>query len=148
MAFPIPDGTLARGKRLRATIGQTVFPLVRQNLPLPTRQFSKRKKWTQNIGGALSSYRVGPGPLTLTNGNTDSLVLESSRSGRAIAEFVEEGGNLIVTLSKPRFRAVYYKPTGRPQLILRERTKTDHQEILAGAWKAANAKARELGWIV
>src|SRR5262245_3185439 len=44
------------------------------------------------------------------NGNADSLVLESSRSGRAIAEFVEEGGNLIVTLSKPRFRAVYYKP--------------------------------------
>ena len=63
-------------------------------------------------------------------------------------EVVEEGGNLIVTLAKPRFRAVYYKPTGRPQLILRERTKTDDQEIIADAWKAANTKARQLGWIV
>ena len=53
-----------------------------------------------------------------------------------------------MTLQKPRFRAVYYKPTGQPQLVLRERTKTDDQEILADAWKAANAKARELGWIV
>ena len=58
-------------------------------------------------------------------------------------EVVEEGGNLIVTLHKPRFRAVYYK-----RLILRERTKTDDQELLAEAWKAANDKARELGWIV
>jgi hypothetical protein len=63
-------------------------------------------------------------------------------------EVVEEGGNLIVTLHKPRFRAVYYKPAGQPRLILRERTKTDDQELLAEAWKAANDKARELGWIV
>src|SRR5262245_63068628 len=71
--------------------------------------------------------------------------LESKREHEF--EVVEEGGNLIVTLSKPRFRAVYYKPTGRPQLVLRERTKTDDQEIIADAWKAANTKARQLGWI-
>jgi hypothetical protein len=33
-------------------------------------------------------------------------------------EVVEEGGNLIVTLPEPRFRAVYYKPAGQPRLIL------------------------------
>jgi hypothetical protein len=33
-------------------------------------------------------------------------------------------------------------------LTLRERTKTDDQELLAEALQAAVAKARELGWIV
>src|SRR5262245_28554227 len=78
--------------------------------------------------------------------------LKSGRTFKSKREYefevVEEAGNLIVTLQRPRFRAVYYKPTGRPQLVLRERTKTDNQEIIADAWKAANAKARELGWIV
>jgi hypothetical protein len=46
------------------------------------------------------------------------------------------------------FAAVYYKPAGEPQLILRRRTETDDYELLARVWKAANDKARELGWIV
>ena len=46
------------------------------------------------------------------------------------------------------FFAVYYKPAGQPQLILRQRTRTDDHELLARVWKAANDKARELGWIV
>ena len=46
------------------------------------------------------------------------------------------------------FSAVYYKPAGQPQLILRQRTETDDHELLAKVWKAANDKARELGWIV
>jgi hypothetical protein len=31
---------------------------------------------------------------------------------------------------------------------MRERTKTDDYELLADAWRVANDKARELGWIV
>ncbi len=58
------------------------------------------------------------------------------------------GGDLIVTHPRSRFRAVYYKPVGQRELILRVRTKTDDYELLTEAWKAANAKARELGWIV
>jgi hypothetical protein len=46
------------------------------------------------------------------------------------------------------FYAVYYKPTNKPQLILRRRSDTDDHELLARAWQAANDKARELGWIV
>jgi hypothetical protein len=46
------------------------------------------------------------------------------------------------------FRAVYYKPHDKPQLILRHRTETDDHALLAMAWQAANDKARELGWIV
>jgi hypothetical protein len=59
-----------------------------------------------------------------------------------------EDGTIIVTLRGSRFKAVYYKPHGLLQLILRERTKTDDQELVAAVWKAANDKARELGWIV
>jgi hypothetical protein len=57
-------------------------------------------------------------------------------------------GNLVVSLPNGGFKAIYYKPTGRPHLILRERTKTDDHELLADAFLAAVAKARELGWIV
>ena len=63
-------------------------------------------------------------------------------------EVVEKGGNLIVSVPSGKFKAVYYKAVGQPQLILRERTKTDDHELIADAWKAANNKARELGWIV
>ena len=56
------------------------------------------------------------------------------------------GPNLIV--SGGGFCAVYYKSSDQPQLILRLRTKTDDYQLLTRAWVAANAKARELGWIV
>jgi hypothetical protein len=56
--------------------------------------------------------------------------------------------DLIVRLREAGFAAIYYKPIGQPQLILRERSRTDDHEMLAAAWQAANAKARELGWIV
>jgi hypothetical protein len=72
---------------------------------------------------------------------------DMSKKGDAI-EVVVQGGDLVVTLPKARFKAVYYKPARQPQLILRERTKTDDHELLAEAWKAANEKVRELGWIV
>jgi hypothetical protein len=59
---------------------------------------------------------------------------------------VVKGDEIIVTTLG--FYATYYKSQRQPQLILREHTKTEDYELLAEAWKAANAKARELGWIV
>ena len=59
---------------------------------------------------------------------------------------VVQDGDIIVSVSG--FYAVYYKPTNKPQLILRRRSDTDDHELLARAWQAANDKARELGWIV
>jgi hypothetical protein len=58
------------------------------------------------------------------------------------------GGAIIVALPSARFRAVYYKPHGQPDLVLRERTKTDDYDLLSEAWRAASDKARQLGWIV
>jgi hypothetical protein len=39
---------------------------------------------------------------------------------------------------KANFDAVYYKPTNQPRLILRRRSETEHREILARTWQAAN----------
>ena len=58
------------------------------------------------------------------------------------------GADLVVSLLNGKFKATYYKPAGRPNLILRERTKTDDDALPAEAFQAAAAKARELGWIV
>ena len=52
-------------------------------------------------------------------------------------------------------RVTYYKPANSPQLLARRISDQDDRrvpmtlsEFLARAWKAANTKARELGWIV
>ena len=70
----------------------------------------------------------------------------SSKSTHFIVEVRD--GNLVVSLLNGKFKATYYKPTGRPHLILRERTKTDDHEMADEAFRTALAKARELGWIV
>jgi len=64
-----------------------------------------------------------------------------------MAEFQvgQREGELIV--SNGVFVAVYFKRRGEPQLVLRCRTSTNDNELLARAWHAANNKARELGWI-
>jgi hypothetical protein len=56
--------------------------------------------------------------------------------------------DIVVGVPSVRFSAVYYKAAGQPHLILRQRSKCDDYELIADAWKAANDKARELGWIV
>src|SRR6478735_3321771 len=76
------------------------------------------------------------GPLSCSFRMWRTLLI-SGRSGRA---------NLIV--SGGGFCAIYFKLPDQPQLMLRLRTTSDDYELLARAWMVANAKARELGWIV
>ncbi|MGB6439771.1 MAG: hypothetical protein WBE89_10660 [Methyloceanibacter sp.] len=65
------------------------------------------------------------------------------------------GGEIIVTLPFSRYGVTYYKPANSPQLLARHISEEDDpnvsmtlSEFLAKAWRAANEKARELGWIV
>ena len=76
--------------------------------------------------------------------------MKSKRHGLKSTDFIVEvrDGNLVISLLNGKFKATYYKPTGRPHLILRERTRTDDHEMLDEAFRTAVAKARELGWIV
>jgi hypothetical protein len=62
---------------------------------------------------------------------------------------VEARGDLLI-VSEPQtdFVAIYVKPKERPQLTLMRRTPTSDNVLLAQAFQAAVAKARELGWIV
>jgi hypothetical protein len=75
---------------------------------------------------------------------------KAKRVGKKSTHFIIEvrGADLVVSLLNGKFKATYYKPPGRPNLILRERTKTDDEALVAEAFQAAVAKARELGWIV
>ena len=77
-------------------------------------------------------------------------LVKAKRVGKKSTHFIIEvrGADLVVILPSGGFRAVCYKPPGRTHLILLERTKTDDDELLAEAFLAAVAKARELGWIV
>jgi hypothetical protein len=57
-------------------------------------------------------------------------------------------GLIVVTEPASHFYAVYGKPPGQRRLILERRRPTKDQTLVTQARRAANAKARELGWIV
>ena len=75
---------------------------------------------------------------------------KAKRVGKKSTHFLIEvrGADLVVSLPNGKFKATYYKRPERPNLILRERTKTDDEALVAEAFLAAVAKARELRWIV
>ena len=61
---------------------------------------------------------------------------------------------IVVTLPGTTYTVTYYKLDGFPQLLARlisdkddKRLALTRSEFLRQAWKAANNKARELGWI-
>jgi hypothetical protein len=67
-----------------------------------------------------------------------------------------QGDGIIVTLPGTNYVVTYYRATAFPQqLLTKSHSGREDQsapmtqaEFHARAWKAANAKARELGWIV
>jgi hypothetical protein len=59
---------------------------------------------------------------------------------------VVDGFDIIVTQPGSDARAIYFKPRGQPYIVARD-APIGTQEFRTSAWNAANAKARELGWI-
>jgi hypothetical protein len=66
-----------------------------------------------------------------------------------------QGGNIVVTLPYTRYMVTYYKPSTSFGLLAKHfpdrndpHARLTQADFLAQAWKLANAKARELGWIV
>ena len=62
---------------------------------------------------------------------------------------------IIVALPGTTYTVTYYKPENSPQLLAKNfptmddgRVPMTQAEFLTRAWKLANDKARELGWIV
>jgi hypothetical protein len=65
------------------------------------------------------------------------------------------GNEITVTLLGTSYSVTYFKRSGLPGLLAKDITNEDDPrapmtsgEFLAKAWKLANEKARELGWIV
>jgi hypothetical protein len=65
------------------------------------------------------------------------------------------GNDIIVTLLGTGYSVTYFKRKDSPGLFAKDITNEDDPrapmtsaEFLAKAWKVANDKARELGWIV
>jgi hypothetical protein len=61
---------------------------------------------------------------------------------------------IVVTLPFTHYTVTYYKPHNSPQLLARNFPSMDDSsapmtqaEFLTQAWKLANEKARELGWV-
>jgi hypothetical protein len=62
---------------------------------------------------------------------------------------------IIVTLLGPDYSVTYYRSENSPGLLAKRVSDSDNpripmrvSEFLAKAWRAANDKARELGWVV
>ena len=62
---------------------------------------------------------------------------------------------IIVTLPDTTYSVTYFKRANSPQLLARNISHTDDlrtpmtlSDFLSRAWRVANDKARELGWIV
>lgn len=64
-----------------------------------------------------------------------------------------DGQRLIVTMDDTAYRAVFYRHPDEPRLVAANGLAVDreapmyHAEFEELAWEAANADARELGWI-
>ncbi len=63
-------------------------------------------------------------------------------------------GEIVVTVPFTAYTVTYYKPDNSPQLLARNfpskddsRAPITQADFLARAWRMANSKARELGWI-
>jgi hypothetical protein len=61
---------------------------------------------------------------------------------------------IVVTVPSTIYAVTYYKPANSPQLLARKLPSKDDSsapmtqgEFLAQAWRLANEKARELGWV-
>jgi hypothetical protein len=73
------------------------------------------------------------------------------RPGEIMVEVADD--RLVVTLDGTSYRAFFYKDPDEPRLVQEEFLAVDkavpirHEDFEAMAWEAANAKARELGWI-
>jgi hypothetical protein len=76
-----------------------------------------------------------------------------TRDSRLRLDVVDD--EIIITLPFTAYTVTYYKPANSPQLLAKNfpiednhRVPLTQAEFLARAWKLANDKARELGWIV
>ena len=72
---------------------------------------------------------------------------KAKRVGTKSTHFIIEvrGADLVVSLLNGKFKATYYKPLGRRNLILRERTKTDDEALVARSISGCGCQGARTG---
>lgn len=70
-----------------------------------------------------------------------------SATGQPEFEVSVSGDVIVVMDPATRFYAIYSKSSDQSRVVLKRSRPTTDRALLAGARRAANAKARELGWI-
>jgi hypothetical protein len=80
--------------------------------------------------------------------------LNTMKSGSDLLRIEVVDDEIVVSLPKSQLSGTYYKPDKSPRLFAKRmtekydpRTPMTMSEFLAKAWKLANDKAKELGWI-
>jgi hypothetical protein len=103
----------------------------------------------------LAYWQLAPPavPLLQRTEQTFSAMILRMR-GLADIHLDVRGGDIIVDLPGTSYTVTYHKPAVYPQLLAAylpanndPRTALTQAEFLARAWRLANDKARELGWI-
>ena len=100
--------------------------------------------------GRWSSSKVG----IITPSKLDDIE-HAIEKAAAVALVKVRDDEIIVTMPGTTYAVTYYKPANSSQLLARhiaesddKRTSMSLSEFLTLAWKLANERARELGWIV
>jgi len=156
--FEAPENTLDpyQLELLASVFRQTWSEIVPRGYRLPQRQELRLQKEVSGRLCALATTGVMDAEtLQALTVATVRLFPRKSRQrvarGLSLAkspeEFVVEERSGEIVVKSAGFGAVYFKSSSRQQLVLKRRSETDDYQLLTRAWQAANAKARELGWI-
>jgi hypothetical protein len=159
--FEPPENNLDRYQLevLASVFQQTWSEIVPKNYPLPRSQKQRlQKEVSERLCALATKGMLDPEMLQAMTVATVRLPPRTSRRAALIArrlssnkspeEFVIEERNGEIVVSSAGFRAVYLKSSNQSRIVLKGRSQTDDYRLLTRAWRAANDKARELGWIV
>jgi hypothetical protein len=115
-----------------------------------------RKKIHYSHGTFQNSEGNAPGSVPAKKGAAEASLCYDLRMSRGLADIQLEvrGGDISVDLPGTSYTVTYHKPAICRQLLGTcvpakddPRTELTQGEFLAKAWRLANDKARELGWI-
>ena len=109
------------------------------------------------VGGCFGKVPVGrcelpAGALSQGASGRDPLKAMTESWGKLRIDVVDD--EIIVSLPGTSYSVTYFKPPNSPQLLAKNISQSDDKrtplrlsDFLCRAWQAANATARELGWI-
>lgn len=119
----------------------------------PVAERGKSRSRLQNAEGVAMTSR-NPQPVSV-QWNPQKRPPPSRPPTTPVLRVQVQGGEIVVTASDADYGVTYHKPANSPQLLAKSYPRKEDRRVsmtlaqfLTDAWKLANDKARELGWIV